>query len=106
MLSKKVCLLLLILKFEVVDLIAVVLRLYPPVPIHSRTALGVTTLPAGAGPNDTRPVVVRKDSFIGYTVYIMHRLKKLCGKDANFFRSESWDPNMDDAVDLKNIGYG
>jgi cytochrome P450 len=83
-----------------------VLRLYPTVPINSRTALQTTTLPLGGGPDGTMPIMIRKGSSIGYTPYVMHRLKKLYGEDADSFRPERWDPNVENDVDLKNIGYG
>ncbi|KAL9636695.1 MAG: hypothetical protein Q9204_002163, partial [Flavoplaca sp. TL-2023a] len=83
-----------------------VLRLYPSVPINSRTALEATTLPTGGGPDGTKPVMIRKGEAVGYSVYVMHRLKKLYGEDADSFRPERWDPDVENAVDLKNIGWG
>ncbi|KAL8711970.1 MAG: hypothetical protein Q9220_003666 [cf. Caloplaca sp. 1 TL-2023] len=83
-----------------------VLRLYPSVPLNSRTALETTTLPRGGGPDGTKPIMVRKGEAVAYSVYIMHRLKKLYGEDANSFRPERWDPDTDNAVDLRNIGWG
>ncbi|KAI4103209.1 MAG: hypothetical protein LQ339_004312 [Xanthoria mediterranea] len=83
-----------------------VLRLYPSVPINSRTALEATTLPTGGGPDGTKPVMIRKGEAVGYSVYVMHRLKKLYGEDADSFRPERWDPDVKNAVDLKNIGWG
>lgn len=103
LLSKKVRVPFIVLK--VASLTAIVLRLYPPIPIISRTALQATILPAGGGSDGTKPVTVRKGSSIGYTVYVMHRLKKLYGEDADLFRPERWDPNVNNVVDLKNIGY-
>lgn len=83
-----------------------VLRLYPSVPINSRTALEATTLPTGGGPDGIKPLMIRKGEAVGYSVYVMHRLKRLYGEDADSFRPERWDPNVDNAVDLKNIGWG
>ncbi|KAL8679207.1 MAG: hypothetical protein Q9186_004504 [Xanthomendoza sp. 1 TL-2023] len=80
-----------------------VLRLYPSVPINCRTALEATALPTGGGPDGTKPVMIRKGEAVGYSVYVMHRLKKLYGEDADSFRPERWDPEVDNAVDLKNI---
>ena len=83
-----------------------VLRLYPSVPINSRTALKATTLPTGGGPDGTKPLMIRKGEAVGYSVYVMHRSKKLFGEDADLFRPERWDPEIDNAVSLKHIGWG
>jgi hypothetical protein len=50
--------------------------------------------------------MIRKGEGVGYSVYVMHRLKKLYGDDAESFRPERWDPDVDNKVDLKNIGWG
>jgi cytochrome P450 len=86
--------------------LSAVLRLYPSVPINSRTAIETTTIPTGGGPGGTQPLMIRKGEAVGYSVYAMHRLKKLYGEDADSFRPERWDPDVDNAVDLKNIGWG
>ncbi|CAG8955168.1 hypothetical protein HYFRA_00007184 [Hymenoscyphus fraxineus] len=83
-----------------------VLRLYPSVPINSRTALETTTLPTGGGPDGTKPLMIKKGEAVGYSVYVMHRLKELYGEDADSFRPERWDPEVKNDVDLRNIGYG
>ncbi|KAL8650886.1 MAG: hypothetical protein Q9226_004956 [Calogaya cf. arnoldii] len=83
-----------------------VLRLYPSVPANSRTALKTNALPTGGGPNGTRPVMIRKGEAVGYSVYVMHRLKKLYGEDADSFRPERWKPDLGNAVDFKDIGWG
>lgn len=75
-------------------------------PINSRTALEATTLPTGGGRDGTEPLMIRKGEAVGYSVYVMHRLKKLYGEDADLFRPERWDPNEDNAVDLRQIGWG
>lgn len=36
----------------------------------------------------------------------MHRLKKLYGDDSESFRPERWDPAVENAVDLRKIGWG
>ena len=82
------------------------LRLYPSVPINSRTALEATTIPTGGGPDGTQPLMIRKGEAVGYSVYVMHRMKRLYGEDADDFRPERWDPEVENAVDLKNIGWG
>ena len=50
--------------------------------------------------------MVNKGEAVAYTVYVMHRLKQLYGDDADAFRPERWDPDVNNAVDLKNIGWG
>ncbi len=83
-----------------------VLRLYPSVPINSRAAVKTTTLPTGGGPDSKCPILVKKGAAVGYCVYAMHRRKDLYGSDAEAFRPERWDPNEDNEVSLKNIGWG
>jgi cytochrome P450 len=78
-----------------------VLRLYPSVPVNSRTALKTTTLPIGGGPDGKSPVLLRKGEAVGYAVYAMHRRKDLYGDDAHYFRPERWEGD-----ELKNIGWG
>ncbi|KIY49751.1 cytochrome P450 [Fistulina hepatica ATCC 64428] len=60
-----------------------VLRLYPSVPINSRTANKATTLPS-ADPSKP-PVFVPDGARIGYSVFLMHRRTDLWGPDANTF---------------------
>lgn len=50
--------------------------------------------------------MVRTGDGVGYSVYAMHRLKRLYGEDADSFRPERWDPDVENAVDLRNIGWG
>ena len=50
--------------------------------------------------------MVNKGEAVAYTVYVMHRLKQLYGEDADVFRPERWDPDANNAVDLRNIGWG
>ncbi|KAI1310867.1 cytochrome P450 [Xylaria venustula] len=68
-----------------------VLRLYPSVPINSRAAITMTTLPTGGGPDGKSPVLVKKGQAVGYCVYVMHRRKDIYGEDADEFRPERWE---------------
>jgi cytochrome P450 len=84
-----------------------VLRLYPSVPINSRTSLRTTTLPVGGGIDGASPVRLEKGQAVGYCVYAMHRRTDLYGADAKQFRPERWDPNnRNNEVSLQNIGWG
>lgn len=71
-----------------------VLRLYPSVPVNSRTALKTTVLPTGGGPDRRSPVLIPKGSAVAYSVYTMHRRPDLYGMDAELFRPERWDEDM------------
>lgn len=66
------------------------LRLFPPVPVNTRTAYRNTTLPTGGGPDGTSPVLVRKGENVAYCVYVMQRRKDLYGEDSHAFRPERW----------------
>ncbi|KAF2006585.1 cytochrome P450 52A11 [Amniculicola lignicola CBS 123094] len=79
-----------------------VLRLYPSVPVNSRSALKTTTLPVGGGPDGQSPILIRKGEAVGYCVYAMHRRKDIYGEDALQFRPERWE----DGTLLRNVGYG
>ncbi|KAK7187736.1 cytochrome P450 [Paraphaeosphaeria sporulosa] len=81
------------IKYHMDDLPLKVLRLYPSVPINSRTATHTTTLPTGGGPNGTAPILVRKGEAVGYCPYIMHRRQETFGPDAEAFRPERWLEN-------------
>ncbi|KAA8916774.1 hypothetical protein TRICI_001072 [Trichomonascus ciferrii] len=70
-----------------------VLRLYPSVPVNSRSSIMNTTLPRGGGPDETEPVYVPKGTNIVYSTYAMHRSKDLWGEDADEFRPERWLEN-------------
>ncbi|KAM3086831.1 hypothetical protein ACMFMG_000954 [Clarireedia jacksonii] len=84
-----------------------VLRLYPSVPLNSRSSTCMTTLPSGGGPDGTSPILVREGEAVGYCIYAMHRRRDLYGEDAEQFRPERWDA-VDEAntVNLKDIGWG
>ena len=70
------------------------LRLYPSVPVNTRTAKKTTVLPTGGGPDRTAPVIVPKGTAVAYSVYSMHRRPDLYGMDAEIFRPERWDESM------------
>ena len=67
------------------------LRLYPSVPVNSRTAIRDTILPVGGGPDLSHPVFVREGTTVAYSVYAMRRRPDLYGMDAELFRPERWD---------------
>lgn len=77
-----------------------VLRLYPSVPVNSREAVRLTTLPVGGGPDGQSPVLVRPGEGVGYCVYAMHRREDIYGHDAHLFRPERWEDNS-----LKDVGW-
>ncbi|KAH6713006.1 cytochrome P450 [Leptodontidium sp. MPI-SDFR-AT-0119] len=68
-----------------------VLRLYPSVPINSRTALRTVILPRGGGVDKKHPVMIRKGEDVAYCTYAMHRRKDIYGDDADLFRPERWE---------------
>ncbi|OCT46538.1 Cytochrome P450 [Cladophialophora carrionii] len=70
------------------------LRLYPSVPVNSRTAVKTTILPTGGGPHGKSPVLIPEGSSVAYSVYSMHRRVDLYGLDAELFRPERWDEDM------------
>ena len=82
------------------------LRLYPSVPINTRTAARTTVLPTGGGPDRTAPVLVPKGSTVAYSVYAMHRRPDLYGLDAELFRPERWDEDMPMRHDKTNATWG
>ena len=80
------------------------LRLYPSVPVNTRTAICTTVLPTGGGPDRTSPILIPKGSAVAFCVYAMHRRPDLYGMDAELFRPERWDEDMPlqkDAVKAK-----
>ncbi|KAJ6105342.1 Cytochrome P450 E-class [Penicillium sp. IBT 18751x] len=76
-------------------------RLYPQLPINVRVAAKTTIIPSGGGPDGRSPVLIRKGTGVGYSVYHMHRLRSLYGEDANDFRPERWL-----GQELEGIGWG
>ncbi|KAL2704161.1 hypothetical protein AAEP93_005232 [Penicillium crustosum] len=79
------------------------LRLYPSVPVNTRTARRTTFLPTGGGPDGTSPVLIRKGENVAFCVYSMHRRKDLYGEDAEEFRPERWDEDLPEYT--KTWGY-
>ena len=79
---------------------SIVLRLYPSVPVNTRSPIKATTLPVGGGPDGKSPILVRKGEAVGYCVYAMHRRKDIYGEDADNFRPSRWEGD-----ELKNLGW-
>lgn len=69
--------------------------------MNIRVAAKTTFMPSGGGPDGKSPVLIRKGTGVGYSVYHMHRLKSLYGEDANSFRPERWL-----GPELEGIGWG
>ena len=89
---------------HVFSLTHIALRLYPPLPVNTRTAVRTTVLPTGGGPDRKSPVLIPKRSAVAYSVYSMHRRPDLYGMDAELFRPERWEEDMplqNNPTDLK-----
>jgi cytochrome P450 len=71
-----------------------VLRLYPVVPLNSRTARKDTILPEGGGEDGNSPVYVTKGTIILYSVHTLHRRKDIWGDDAGEFVPERWNTTV------------
>ncbi|KAH6716445.1 cytochrome P450 alkane hydroxylase [Leptodontidium sp. MPI-SDFR-AT-0119] len=82
------------------------LRLYPSVPVNTRTTVRTTILPTGGGPDRKSPVLVPKGTAVAYSVYTMHRRPDLYGIDAELFRPERWDEDMPLNHDETNAKWG
>ncbi|KAI9783890.1 MAG: hypothetical protein M1816_001142 [Peltula sp. TS41687] len=67
------------------------LRLYPIVPMNSRTAVRDTILPVGGGPNRDRPIAIMKGDIVMWSPYHMHRREDIWGSDAAEFKPERWE---------------
>ena len=67
------------------------LRLFPVVPLNSRTAFVDSVLPLGGGPDGKSPIFVSKGSIVMYSVHSMQRRKDLYGEDADEFKPERWE---------------
>ena len=70
------------------------LRLYPSLPVNTRTALRTTVLPTGGGPDRTSPVLIPKGTPVAYSVYTMHRRPDLYGMDAELYCPERWNEDI------------
>ena len=72
-----------------------ILRLYPPAPLTSRSALRDTTLPTGGGPDGTSPIFVPKGTSISISFHVLHRNKEAYALDPEAFRPQRWaDPEF------------
>ncbi len=69
-------------------------------PLNSRTAVRLTTLPVGGGPDGRSPVLVRPGEAVRFCIYGLHRRKDIYGNDAYEFRPERWNEEK-----LKNVGW-
>jgi cytochrome P450 len=67
------------------------LRLYPLVPLNSRTALVSTILPVGGGKDGKLPIAIAKGEQVVYSAYVLHRRKDIWGEDADEFRPGRWE---------------
>lgn len=70
------------------------LRLFPPVPVNTRTALRTTFLPRGGGKDESAPVLIPKGCAVAYSVYSLHRRADFYGADAEDFRPERWQEDL------------
>ncbi|KAF6226498.1 hypothetical protein HO133_009364 [Letharia lupina] len=82
------------------------LRLYPSVPVNTRTVHKTSILPRGGGPDGLSPVLVRKGDNVAFCVYAMHRRKDLYGEDAEEFRPERWEEDLPLYRDEVNAAWG
>jgi len=82
------------------------LRLYPSVPVNTRTTMRTTVLPTGGGPDRKSPVLIPEGSAVAFSVYSMHRRPDLYGMDAELFRPERWDEDMPLQRDPTNAKWG
>ncbi|OTA53855.1 cytochrome P450 monooxygenase [Hypoxylon sp. EC38] len=87
------------------NIIKEVLRLHPPVPLISRTALRDTVLPTGGGPDGKSPILVPKGMSVLYSAYCIQRRPDLYGMDAEMFRPERWDEEPLRSRDATHRGW-
>lgn len=76
---------------KITDVAASALRLYPIFPLLGRVALDNTTLPAGGGPDQDKPIFVPKGSTVTMAYYALHRNAEVFGADVESFRPGRWD---------------
>ena len=81
------------------------LRLYPPVPFNSRTALKDTTIPVGAGADRLSPIFIPKGTTVLYSVSAMHRRTDLWGPDAAKFVPERWEGEKKAELEKAFLGF-
>ncbi|KAI1182506.1 cytochrome P450 alkane hydroxylase [Nemania serpens] len=82
------------------------LRLYPSVPVNTRTSTKTTILPTGGGPDRKSPVLIPKGTAVAYSVYTLHRRPDFYGMDAECFRPERWDEDLPLFQDRTTQNYG
>jgi cytochrome P450 len=82
------------------------LRLYPSLPVNTRTATTTTVFPTGGGPDKKSPVLIPKGAGVAFSVYAMHRRPDLYGMDAELFRPERWDEELPMNKDPVNAKWG
>ncbi|KAI5859798.1 cytochrome P450 monooxygenase [Durotheca rogersii] len=82
-----------------------VLRLHPPVPLISRTALRDTVLPVGGGPDGQSHILVPKGTSVLYSAYCIQRRPDIYGMDAEVFRPERWDEEPLRSRDATHRGW-
>jgi hypothetical protein len=75
-------------------------RLYTQVPVNVRLARQTTYLPRGGGPDGESPILIPKNTGVGFSAYHMHRSKEIYGDNANEFRPERWE-----GPQPKNLGF-
>jgi len=70
------------------------LRLFPPVPLNNRTAIRTTILPRGGGPDGSAPILVKRGELVVFSQYVNARRKNIYGLDADDFRPERWESDV------------
>jgi cytochrome P450 len=82
------------------------LRLYPSVPINSRTARKDTVLPVGGGLNGKSPIFIPKGVNVAFCPYALHRRSDIYGIDARLFRPERWDEDKPQRRGSTSVKWG